>query len=657
MKNANRIQLIKGICISSLPSPSGVERLNIKKLIVLIFVCFNFINFNQAQQPQGFFLNDWQPKTIVSPGFIITPQTNASATVAMNVDFASKINKVSKYVYGNNAIPWAGKMNQKSGLMNNISNLNPHVLRWPGGNNSNAYYWDASEVNLPTDIPSPQSLSATNLGRSTANWVMTLDDYYDELAKTNSTGCICVNYAYARKGTSANPVANAAHYAANWVRYDKGRTKYWEIGNENYGNWEPGYTINTSLNKDGQPAKISGALYGKHCGVFIDSMRYAASQIGSSIKIGVVAMDKLVTWDTVQTNWNAGMMPQIAGKADFLAIHYYFGSTTDTVVSTILNTALTTASLKNYVLRDLKTYGKIDSLPVALTEWNINVEGYKQEVSYINGMHAAIVLGEQIKNQFGESTRWDLINGWANGDDHGMFASSSETDVPFGTPHAPFYYMYYFQKYFGDQMVSSAVSNTSDIAAYASSFSSGQCGIVVVNKGSTVQTVDLRLSNFPNAKSYYRYVLTGGTDNGNFSRKVYVNGNGPTINAGGPDNYASLPALGTSVNGDIKFDCPALSVTYLLVTSDIINSINDITDECSVNIYPNPTQGEITIESADFNFNQIEIFDMTGKKVFTQQTAIPIGQPLDLKLNIAKGLYFIRLSGDRKQAIKKIIVF
>ena len=47
-----------------------------------------------------------------------------------------------------------------------------------------------------------------------------------------------------RYGTGTNPAAKAAHLAADWVRYDNGRTKYWEVGNENFGDWEAGYRIN-----------------------------------------------------------------------------------------------------------------------------------------------------------------------------------------------------------------------------------------------------------------------------------------------------------------------------------------------------------------------------------------------------------------------------
>ena len=536
-----------------------------------MFACMTYA------QPQGFFLNDWQPLTIESPAYVYSTQTGETATISVLVDFSNKITKVSKYVYGNNGVGWAGKMNTDNALMRNIKNLNPHILRWPGGNLSNEYFWDAAEGKGPVDLPPSRKVGVLNAGKATSSWVMTLNDYYDMLGKTNSTGCICVNYSYARYGTGANPVANAAHYAANWVRYDKGRTRYWELGNENFGKWEAGFEIDTAYNKDHQPGIITGELYGKHCRVFIDSMKYAAAQVGSDIKIGVVAIESHITHDLVQQKWNAGMMPQIAGKADFLIIHsYYTPYKENSTVATILNSAANTKRYKDYVLNDLKTYGKIETLPVALTEWNLFAEGSKQTVSYIAGMHAAMVLGELIKNQYAEATRWDLMNGWNSGDDIGLFASGDEQGVKFRIPHAPFYYMYYFQKFFGDQLLASTVTGakSSAINAYASSFSSGQCAMVVVNKSTDKQVVNIKLSNYPKAKSYYRYVLTGGTDNGYFLRKVYVNGYGTIATGGGPDTYSSIKAWGTPVTGEIKFECPALSVTYLLVTNDKIQPAN-----------------------------------------------------------------------------------
>ncbi|HSH20425.1 MAG TPA: hypothetical protein VLA03_08215, partial [Draconibacterium sp.] len=154
--------------------------------------------FGSAQSPQEFFLDDWQPKTANSPQYVNTPQPIEAATVTISVDLQDTITKVSKYIYGNNAIPWAGKMNNKITLVKDITNLKPNVLRWPGGNLSNEHFWDAVENKGPSDIPPALKINPLNAGMNTTNWAMTVNNYYDLLKKTNSTGCICVNYSYAR---------------------------------------------------------------------------------------------------------------------------------------------------------------------------------------------------------------------------------------------------------------------------------------------------------------------------------------------------------------------------------------------------------------------------------------------------------------------------
>lgn len=623
-----------------------------------IFLLIAVLSLN-AQNPQEFFLNDWQPKSAVSPDFVNTPQPASAATVTITVNMKDTVTKVSKYIYGNNAINWAGKMNNDAAIVKSITNLNPHVLRWPGGNLSNEHFWNAVQGKGPTDIPPTLKVNELNAGMNTSNWAMTLDNYYDLLKKTNSTGCICVNYSYARYGTGPNPVANAAHYAANWVRYDKGRTKLWEIGNENMGNWEAGYEIDITLNKDGQPKTISGDLYGRHCRIFIDSMKSAAAEIGSEIYIGVGVTESLVTWNDVMKNWNSGLMPHIADKADFLIVHsYYTPYDQNSNVATILNSASQTKDYKNYALNDLKTYGKKSNLPVALTEWNIFAVGSMQAVSYVNGMHAALVLGELIKNKYGQAMRWDLMNGWNNGDDHGLFAGSGEPGVTAGTPHAPFFYMYYFQKYFGDVMVGSTVSGNSSVISYASSFSSGESGVVVVNKSTTKQVVDLKVNDFPGARSFYRYVLTGGTDNGNFSRKVFVNGEGTSQAGGGPKNYETIKAYGKSINGNAKFELPPLSVNYVLVSADsipVLTAIDEVKNTV-FKIYPNPTNGNVEIQSPDFGYNKLDIINLVGKKVTEMSFEQPVYETKQFQFNLNSGIYILNLYNGNRKISGKLIV-
>ena len=57
----------------------------------------------------------------------------------------------------------------------------------------------------------------------------------------------------------------------------------------------------------------------------------------------------------------------------------------------------------------------------------------------------------------------------------------------------------------------------------------------------------------------------GGTDGGEFSRKVYVNGKGPSGVSGGPADYTSLKVYAASTSGGIKVDIPARAVIFMVV--------------------------------------------------------------------------------------------
>jgi hypothetical protein len=204
--------------------------------------------------------------------------------------------------------------------------------------------------------------------------------------------------------------------------------------------------------------------------------------------------------------------------------------------------------------------------PVAMDEWNIEATGSMQNVSNIAGLHAVMVLGNVLQNQISMASRWDLANGWANGDDQGMFNIGDEPGgVAIWNPRPAFYYMYFFQKYFGDRMVSSTVSGNQNIVSYGSSFTSGQAGVVLVNTGSTQQVVSVTFKNFAAGSNYYFYALNGGTDNAPFSRMVYVNGSGPSNQvSGGPSNFASIAAATAPISGGITVLVPAYGAVFLV---------------------------------------------------------------------------------------------
>jgi hypothetical protein len=524
----------------------------------------------------GFFLDPWSAKTFAPPSFYTdTAAPAAAANVFVTIDASKIITKVPTSTFGQNANIWMSQLVTEPALLNHIKNLKPNVIRFPGGSLSDVYFWNAVANQKPADAPADlldangtASPAGYWYGKNNESWTLSVDNYYNMLQQTGNEGLITINYGYARYGTGTNPVAQAAHLAADWVRYDNGRTRYWEIGNECNGTWEAGYRINTAANKDGQPEIVTGALYGQHVKVFIDSMRKAAQEIGKTIYIGAYILEKQPeSWQTAtDKSWNSGLLNQLGNKADYYVIHSYYtpyqqNSSADVILATASDN---TIAMVNYVKQSLIAAGA-EVKPIAMDEWNITSQGSMQQVSFINGMHAAILLGEAIKNKYGLTSRWDLANGWSSGNDHGLFNIGDEPGVSKWNPRPAFYYMYYFEKMIGDRMLPTSIIGN-NILAYASSFSSGEKGVIIVNKSATSSTALVTMDNAKPGTRYYWYTLTGGTDNGEFSRKVYVNGHGPSEVSGGPaSEYAGLKPYSAATAGGIKIGLPARSVVYVVI--------------------------------------------------------------------------------------------
>lgn len=531
---------------------------------------------------QGFFLDNWQPKNFTSPPTQSVTKPSASGAVAVVVDMSQITTKVSSYIFGANVTPYMGQIVDQPSLLQNLTALSPNIIRAPGGSYADKFFFNADSVSVTIPKDAPASL-LDSLGNPTPirywygsnvaeKWSLSVDNYYKVLQQTNSKGIISVNYGYARYGTGPTPVQTAAHLAANWVRYDKGHTTYWVVGSQNYGNWEPGYRIDVTKNHDGQPAIITGALYGTHFKVFADSMRAAAAQVGNTgIKIGIVLTPVFDTGNPAGvSSWNRDALTAAKNSPDFFETANFFTPFgQNSSPAEILGSPASRLNTIMSWMRLAAVEGGVTMKPVAFDQWNMQAAGSKQMVSNVAGLHAVMVLGEALKNQLSMTCRWDLADGWNNGNDPGMFNNALrdvEPGAPAWNPRPVFYYMHFFQKYFGDRMVGSTITGSSDIVSYGSSFSSGQAGVVLVNQGGTDHMVNIKFNNFAIGAKYYYYTLNGGTDNAPFSGSVLINGTGPSAGqTGGPSNYDSIAAYSDAVSGGITVNVPKYGVVYLVV--------------------------------------------------------------------------------------------
>jgi PKD repeat protein len=94
------------------------------------------------------------------------------------------------------------------------------------------------------------------------------------------------------------------------------------------------------------------------------------------------------------------------------------------------------------------------------------------------------------------------------------------------------------------------------------------------------------------------------------------------------------------------------------ITCSICTGINEKADLTGVQIFPNPSNGRITI-SFDNNFGvaEISVMNMLNKVVYSGKTETMTGKTLNIDLsNLTKGVYFIKLKTDRQEETRKIII-
>ncbi|MGK9477657.1 T9SS type A sorting domain-containing protein [Melioribacter sp. OK-6-Me] len=642
-----------------------------KKFLVLMAV----INFTAphllSQTGTNCFLIDFEPKEATIPDFVDVVKTDKPADVIVTIATTDIIGKISKYIFGNALAAWIGNDPIYDTIfVKQVKQLAPALIRYPGGSWSDIFFWNGNAKNVPPTVWDGTKNSwvkfEPQLGKN--SWPTTVDNYYRLREEVSTQGLITVNYGYARYGTGDDPVAEAAHLAADWVRYDAGRTKFWEIGNENAGPWEAGWKIDTALNKDEQPEIISGELYGKHFKIFVDSMKAAANQIGAKIYIGgqILHYDGTNSWNAVDRRWNAGFFKEGAEVADFYVIHNYFGQTKN--AKSLLDVASSEVK-KNieFILKDISDKNA-PLKPVALTEYNMNNTGGDPDLpktSIINGMQSVILFNELIKYNFGMSARWLL----ANWESDGMFYRGNDQSIPPWNPRPDFYYIYFLQKFVGDHSVKTEVKGNSQVLAYASTFTSGHIGVVIVNKSTATQIVKIYPAEYGVGEKYYVYSLTGGCDNCEFSQFVYVNNEyGPTDRTQGPlATLDKIPAMAYDIGDEIKLESPALSVQYILIEpgNNIVSVDNNFPVEHEFQLYqnyPNPFNPttHISFRLSSRETVSLKVFDILGREIASilhRQNLSAGYYEYDFDAqSLAAGVYFYSLQAGDKILNRKMVL-
>ena len=443
--------------------------------------------------------------------------------VQVAVDADKVLRRITPYQFGNNLCWWDGReWIQDSDRTDKAQQSGISFWRFPGGSSSDFYNWDGIYDQAATDQPDPSHMNQS--------WAISTDNFIQFCENIGSEAVITVNYGAARYAG----VKYAADLASRWVGYFKQKgfkIRYWEIGNELYGPWEESNTLT------GKP-QLTGDEYGADFQVIAQAMR----QVDPDIFIGAVTYEKdgPGEWEG-HHNWTRKLFSALGGKADFLILHQYFlypfkngdsnayeDPSNETLFGNLHELGDDLASMRKM---EAETAPGQETLPVALTEFNILNASPTQTIQLVNGLFTSEVLGEAIKVGYAASNYWDFKNGTdtkLNGD-MGLLACRDNATKD-DTPRPSYYAFALYNRAFGDQMVDASSSDPA-FKVYASKFSTGEIGLILVNESNDNRWAAFNIKGFQPKGKLMGWVLTGKGLNEN---QVSWNGVDGPVGGGGP---------------------------------------------------------------------------------------------------------------------------
>jgi hypothetical protein len=96
----------------------------------------------------GFFMDDWEPKNFTIPSTFISAPLPTGVISTVTIDRSNVITKIPRSIAGNNANIWMTQMVTEPSLIDHLTTLHPHIIRFPGGSLSDVFFWN-SPVNTP----------------------------------------------------------------------------------------------------------------------------------------------------------------------------------------------------------------------------------------------------------------------------------------------------------------------------------------------------------------------------------------------------------------------------------------------------------------------------------------------------------------------------
>jgi hypothetical protein len=442
---------------------------------------------------------------LAAPG----PAGAAAAEVAVTVNVRGGLAAMPETGLGVNDAIWDAQLGTAA-VSDLMKAAGVRVKRYPGGSYGDIYHW--KDHTAPGGYVAPDT---------------DFDTFMASVQRIGAEPMIIANYG---TGTPEE--------AADWVRYanvtKKYGTRYWVVGNENYGNGHYG----AQWEADDHPDK-SPAAYARGVVAFADAMKAA----DPSIKVGAV-LTMPANWPDAlvgegdEGTWNQTVLSIAGSKIDFVDVHWYPGG--GTAAEALDKSAHIDDAV--YLLREqIRRYAGGRNLGISLTETNVGVGPNTQP----GALFLADVYSGLLENGVFTVNWWNVHNGidkvstvagYTDYGDFGMLSSGTCTadgsvcEPPLNTPFAPYHGLSMMNLFVrpGDRFVQAGTDDPL-VAAHAARRPNGDLAVLLLNKDpDRERTVKL---------DYVGYTPASG------SPTVYSHRNGDTSITTGRDGDATSRTL------------------------------------------------------------------------------------------------------------------
>jgi hypothetical protein len=399
---------------------------------------------------------------LAAPGAGVTTAAAAGSTVNVTVNTQEGLGTIPSTAYGLNTAVWDPLMNTTQ-TQSLLQQAGVDMLRYPGGSYGDLYNWQNNTVQGGYAAPGTD-----------------FDQFMGTVKAIGAQPILIANYG---TGTPQE--------AAAWVQYaniTKGYgVKYWEIGNEQYGDGIYGSDWEANNYSDKSPAGYANEL-----------LQYASAMkaVDPSIKIGAVLTlpgnwpDSVVA-SGESGDWNQQVL-SIAGSAiNFVIVHYY---PANNLGSSIVDAPELLGGEMAQLRQEIDQYAGPNgpNIQVAMTETDGN--------NFMDTQPGALFADETymtaLENGAFTVDYWDLHNdasaistapdGATDYGDEGVLSNAScvgSTCEPAAdTPFPPYYAISMLSKLGlpGDTMVAAGTDQQA-VDAYAVRNANGDLSVMLVN--------------------------------------------------------------------------------------------------------------------------------------------------------------------------------